>query len=614
MLLRNIVLLEPIRAYIDALVHPSARSDVLAVSRHRAFIAIRLLVGLIVFATVPVHLAARGAPTLIEALVFAALLSPLLVVAYLSRTGNFERAHVLSAGVMTAIVSLVAAATGGIVSFVMPWLAVIPFEATLSTSRRVVLTTIGFAVSAALLLWGFGVAGLLPQPGYPIGSITHLAGVLSAALYAGAIAVGASALARGSERVKLITDSRYHLLAQNITDVITRHSRNGAVTFVSPAAERLVGVPAAALMVHGLFERVHVADRPAFLTALTDAARGRAASVAYRLRRGPLAADGEAEAAPHFIWVETRCRMLDRGKGMDAGAGEVVAVTRDITRNKEDALELERAHAEAERANEAKSRFLATVSHELRTPLNAIIGFSEMLTNERAFDLDLARRQDYARVIRESGQHLLAVVNSILDVSRIEAGHFEIDPEPLAIGPLAESCYEMMLLRAEQTGVSLDLDIVPDLPEVVADKIAVRQVLINLISNAVKFTPSGGSVKISVRAAGPDLLLSVTDTGIGISEADLAQVGNPFFQAASAYDRPYEGTGLGLSVVKGLIDLHGGSFEIKSRIGEGTRVLVRLPREGATRRRERKPGVVERLPQRPAGEGEEEGVKVKRSA
>ena len=614
MLLRNIVLLEPIRAYIDALVHPSARSDVLAVSRHRAFIAIRLLVGLIVFATVPVHLAARGAPTLIEALVFAALLSPLLVVAYLSRTGNFERAHVLSAGVMTAIVSLVAAATGGIVSFVMPWLAVIPFEATLSTSRRVVLTTIGFAVSAALLLWGFGVAGLLPQPGYPIGSITHLAGVLSAALYAGAIAVGASALARGSERVKLITDSRYHLLAQNMTDVITRHSRNGAVTFVSPAAERLVGVPAAALMVHGLFERVHVADRPAFLTALTDAARGCAASVAYRLRRGPLAADGEAEAVPHFIWVETRCRMLDRGKGMDAGAGEVVAVTRDITRNKEDALELERAHAEAERANEAKSRFLATVSHELRTPLNAIIGFSEMLTNERAFDLDLARRQDYARVIRESGQHLLAVVNSILDVSRIEAGHFEIDPEPLAIGPLAESCYEMMLLRAEQTGVSLDLDIVPDLPEVVADKIAVRQVLINLISNAVKFTPSGGSVKISVRAAGPDLLLSVTDTGIGISEADLAQVGNPFFQAASAYDRPYEGTGLGLSVVKGLIDLHGGSFEIKSRIGEGTRVLVRLPREGATRRRERKPGVVERLPQRPAGEGEEEGVKVKRSA
>ncbi|MCC6946892.1 MAG: PAS domain-containing sensor histidine kinase [Bradyrhizobiaceae bacterium] len=605
------VLLEPIRAYVDALVHPSARSDALAVSRHRAFIAIRLLAGLIVFAAVPVHLAFLGAPALIETLVFAGLLSPLLVVAYLSRTGDFERAHLLSAGLMTAVVALVAAATGGVGSFAMPWLAVIPFEATLSTSRRVVLTTIAFAVSAALTLWGLSAAGLLPQPGHVENTFAYLAGALSAALYAGAIAVGASALARGSERVKLITDSRYHLLAQNMTDVITRHARNGAVTFISPAAERLVGVPAATLLAHGLFERVHVADRPAFLTAITDAARGHAASVAYRLRRGPLATEGEQDAAPHFIWVETRCRLLDRGRTVDGRAGEVVAVTRDITRNKEDALELERAHAEAERANEAKSRFLATVSHELRTPLNAIIGFSEMLTNEGEFRLDPARRQDYARMIRDSGQHLLAVVNSILDVSRIESGRFEINPEPLAIGPLAESCYEMMLLRAEQSGVSLDLDIVSDLPEIVADKIAVRQVLINLISNAVKFTPRGGSVRISVRVAGSGLLLSVADTGIGISETDLAQVGNPFFQAASAYDRPYEGTGLGLSVVKGLIDLHGGSFEIRSRLGEGTRVLVRLPRECTASRPEPKPDVVERLPQRAAADKNE---KVKRSA
>jgi cell cycle sensor histidine kinase DivJ len=609
--LRSIVLLEPVRTYIEALVHPSARSDALTASRHRAFIAVRLLGGLIVLAAIPLYLALRGAPTVLEAVLFAWLVAPLLIVGYLSRTGDFERAHLLSAGMLTGFISVLAGATGGVASFATPWLAVIPFESALSASRRVVLTTIAFALAAVFALWGLGAAHLLPP--YQAGTaFVHLSGVLSAALYAGAVAIGASALARGSDRVKRITESRYHLLAQNMTDVITRHSRNGAVTFISPAAERLVGVPSAVLLGHGLFEHVHVADRPAFLTAITEAARGRAAAVEYRLRRGPLASHGGGSAEAAFIWVETRCRALGNGRrGSDARPGEVVAVTRDITRNKEDAIELERAHANAERANEAKSRFLATVSHELRTPLNAIIGFSEMLANEQAFELDPVRRQDYARVIHESGQHLLAVVNSILDVSRIEAGHFEIRPEPFAVGALVESCYEMMLLRAEQAGIDLDIEIAPDLPAIVADRIAIRQVLINLISNAVKFTPRGGSVKIAVHLAGSDFLFTVVDTGIGISETDLAQVGSPFFQAANSYDRPYEGTGLGLSVVKGLIGLHGGKLEIKSRLGEGTRVLVRIPREHPARNQEAGAELVERLPARSA---EDDVEKVKRSA
>lgn len=597
--------------------HPSARSDALMASRHRTFIAVRLLGGLIVLAAIPVLLALRGAPSPIETMIFAWLIAPLLVVAYLSRTGNFERAHLLSAGLLTGLVALVAAATGGIASFAAPWFAVVPFEAALSAVRRVVLATIALAVGAVLLLWSAGAAGLIPaSSGTADLSYGYLLGTLSAVFYAGAIALGASSLARHGDRVKLLGDARYRLLAQNMTDVITRHSKNGAVTFVSPAAERLAGVPAASLMGHGLFDHVHVADRPAFLTALTDAARGKSVAVEYRLRRGPLQTESETQDEPSFIWVETRCRALDYGRKVSAGEpGDVVAITRDISRNKLDAIELERARAEAERANEAKSRFLATVSHELRTPLNAIIGFSEMLTNEASLGLDAERRQDYARVIRDSGQHLLAVVNSILDVSRIESGHFEIRPEPFAVAPLVESCYEMMLLRAEQAGVSLDVDIAPDLPEIVADRIALRQVLINLISNAVKFTPRGGSVNVSVRAAGADFLIAIADTGIGIAESDLAQVGNPFFQAASSYDRPYEGTGLGLSVVKGLIELHGGTFEIKSKVGKGTRVSVRLPRAAQPAAIERKKAVVERLaPHAPSGEIEGEIEKVKRRA
>jgi cell cycle sensor histidine kinase DivJ len=326
-------------------------------------------------------------------------------------------------------------------------------------------------------------------------------------------------------------------------------------------------------MGHNLFERVHVADRPNFLAALIEASRGHTTSVEYRLRHGALNASGYG-SRDAFIWVESRCHALESAPD----SGEVVAVTRDVSRRKLDAEALEAARREAERANDAKSRFLATVSHELRTPLNAIIGFSEMLTNHTPNGLDAERRADYARVIRDSGQHLLAVVNGILDVSRIEAGQFELNPETFAVGPLVESCYEMMLLRAEQAGLRFDVELARDLPEAVADPLAVRQVLINLLANAIKFTPRGGTVSLAVKVSGSGLLLSVSDTGIGIADADLAQVGQPFFQARSSYDRPYEGTGLGLSVVKGLVEMHGGSLEITSRVGEGTRALVRLPR------------------------------------
>ncbi|MEX2129776.1 MAG: PAS domain-containing sensor histidine kinase [Xanthobacteraceae bacterium] len=608
--MRSFVQLDPVKAYIEALVHPSARSDALTAARHRSFIAVRLLGGLTVLAAIPIYFAVRGAPAPLEALIFAWLISPLVVVCYLSRIGDLERAHLLSACLLGGLIAILAGATGGVASFAAPWLAVLPLEAVLSASRRVILATIALAIALMLGLWALGAGGMLPQPARFDASSAYLFGALSAALYAGAIALGVGALATSGERVKLLGEARYHLLAQNMTDVITRHSRNGAVTFISPAAERLVGVSAATLTGHGLYEHVHVADRPAFLTALVDAARGHDASVEYRLRQGPLTSDNRR--APVFVWVETRCRALESGRNLSSGeAGEVVAVTRDISRNKLDAEALEAARAEAERANEAKSRFLATVSHELRTPLNAIIGFSDILTNEASVGLDDARRTDYARVIRDSGQHLLAVVNGILDISRIEAGAFELNLAPFAIGPLFESCYEMMILRAQQSGVRFDIELAPDLPEIVADRLALRQVLINLVSNAIKFTPRGGGVDLSARLVGPELLLSVADTGIGITESDLAQVGRPFFQARSSYDRPYEGTGLGLSVVKGLVELHGGQIEIKSRLGEGTRVLVRLPRACVPAAPAPKPFVVGNPVPRLVGS---EFEKVKRSA
>jgi len=216
------------------------------------------------------------------------------------------------------------------------------------------------------------------------------------------------------------------------------------------------------------------------------------------------------------------------------------------------------------------------MSHELRTPLNAIIGFSEMLGNETLV-LEPARKQEYAQLINESGRHLLAVVNGILDVSKMETGNFEITPEPFAPGPAILSCCDLLALKARDAGVEIKTRITLDLPEVLADRRAFNQILINLISNAIKFTPRGGRITVSAQSEGAKLALIVEDTGVGIAEDDLRRVGEAFFQARGSYDRRHDGTGLGLSIVKGLVRLHDGSIDIASRVGNGTRVTVKLP-------------------------------------
>jgi cell cycle sensor histidine kinase DivJ len=271
-----------------------------------------------------------------------------------------------------------------------------------------------------------------------------------------------------------------------------------------------------------------------------------------------------------------RCRPLDQGGDAGSGGAEVVAVIRDVSERKAQEQAMSLARAESDRANEGKSRFLATMSHELRTPLNAIIGFSDMLIND-ALNLSTARRREYAMLINDSGRHLLSVVNGILDMSKMESGAFEITPEPFAPGPVLASCCDLLALKAREAGIELNLRLAGELPEIVADRRALSQVLLNLVSNAIKFTPSGGRVTVSARCEPGQFVIMVEDTGVGIAEDDLPRIGEAFFQARSSYDRRHDGTGLGLSIVKGLVHLHGGATEIRSRLGEGTRVTVRLP-------------------------------------
>jgi cell cycle sensor histidine kinase DivJ len=216
------------------------------------------------------------------------------------------------------------------------------------------------------------------------------------------------------------------------------------------------------------------------------------------------------------------------------------------------------------------------MSHELRTPLNAIIGFSEMLTDQ-TLSLDPARRVEYAKLINESGRHLLSVVNGILDMSKMESGNFEVTLEPFAPGPAISGCCDILALKAHESGVELKMNLPQDLPDIAADRRALNQIMINLISNAIKFSERGGAVTVGAARDGSNLLVTVADTGVGIGEDDLPRLGEAFFQARASYDRRHDGTGLGLSIVKGLVQLHGGKMAISSRLGEGTCVSVSLP-------------------------------------
>jgi two-component system, cell cycle sensor histidine kinase DivJ len=568
----------PIRDYVATLVHPSVFGDALTAARHRAFIAPRLIGGVAAIASFPLYLIARGTPSGIELLVFAWLLVPILSAYFLSRTGRYESAHVFSSLALTGLVTMVAAATGGIDSFAAIWLVVVPLEASLSASRRVVATASTLALAAAGLLVLLGSVRLLPVPA--VGGQAALAalGIVSAALYATGLALGAEALTRTSFWLLYAEEDRYRLLARTMTDVITRHGGDGAVVFMSPAGEALFGVAVGALHRHGLFERVHVADRPAYLTALGDAAAlAESRSVEFRVRRDRT--DERGTNAPEFIWIEMRCRPLEQAPA-DTGAAdrrEVVAVLRDVSRRKQHEQAIEEARTEAERANASKTRFLATMSHELRTPLNAIIGFSEMLMKEQVLVLDPKRRGEYAGLIRDSGHHLLSVVNGILDMSKIETGNFEITAEPFAPAQVVASCSELMALPAREAGIRIEKSVGDDLPEMIADRRALNQILLNLLSNAIRFSDRGGKVVVGARAEAGTIIFTVNDDGIGMSEEDLAQVGQPYFQARGSYDRRRGGTGLGLSIVKGLVQLHGGQLSIRSRIGEGTHITVRLP-------------------------------------
>src|SRR6476646_6498480 len=232
----------------------------------------------------------------------------------------------------------------------------------------------------------------------------------------------------------------------------------------------------------------------------------------------------------------------------------------------------------AEEANKAKSKFLANMSHELRTPLNAIIGFSEIMESGMFGPLGAEKYHEYCSDIRGSGQYLLEVINDILDMSKIEAGRIGLTYETVELGDILHEAMRVVSARAEDKALQVTARISPQL-KLRADRRALKQVALNLLSNAIKFTPTGGRIMVRGRATSHCIILSIADTGIGIARDALARLGRPFEQVESQLTKSHQGSGLGLAISKSLVELHGGRMRIRSSLGKGTIVMVRLPLE-----------------------------------
>jgi cell cycle sensor histidine kinase DivJ len=497
-----------------------------------------------------------------------------LVTLMLLQKGQFERAafgQVYATLIIGLVLTLV---DPQVVDFGLAIALLAPVQASLlsrSPAKKrawvLLLTVVAIGCLGHLQLVGW------PEPNQPLYPIISAAAFVVTAMIVAYSAGQVNAAFAVYERGQV---NAYKHLVENVQDAVMRFGADGTVLFTSKSAEKLFGCHRYELSGSGLIDRIHVLDRPVYMTAFSEAnhaAAGRVVEV--RMRRD----DPEQPArVPEFIWVEVSLTpVLDAE--LKEQRHEVVALLRNVTDRHAVELEMREARRAAEDASNAKSRFLATIGHELRTPLNAIVGFSEMMTSGVVGDLSPAHRE-YANIIHQSGHHLLDVVKMLLDMSRLEAGKFELQTEAFEPSELVEPCFQMVEALAQERKVQLVADLPRLLPQMVGDERAIRQIVINLLSNAIKFSNETGVVTLSMKRQGSQLNISVADRGIGMDREAVSRIGEPFFQAQDGLARRYEGTGLGLSIVKGLVDLHDGVLKAISSPGEGTTITVLLPLNG----------------------------------
>lgn len=535
----------------------------------RRFATLQSLKAVVGLALCTAFVALSGQPDPIEAVGLSGLMLPAVLALMAFGRIPLEALELTALGVFAALIAYLSAVTGGLSSPFVVWFALVPAEATLAADRPNLLRATVAALAALAVLAAFAVADLLPASHLPPHQQAIWGLVVGIAVLQGAlIAAVAQGRQRAAQKYAAEGAAMYRFLSDNAMDLITRHGADGRILYANPASSVLIGRPPQDLKGLPFAALSHPDDVKALNAALMEASYfGRPASAEIRLKR----------ADDSYVWTEMCCRPAPAGESEG-----IVAVTRDLTHRKAYERELIAARDLAEEASRAKSRFLANMSHELRTPLNAVIGFSEVMTHEMFGPLGVPRYHEYARLINESGSHLLELINDLLDMSKIEAGKFEIAEEVFDFAETAEAALRFVKFAAERARVALGLDLAADARQIFADRRAIKQILVNLLTNGIKFTPAGGAVRLAVRRNGDGIDIAVSDSGVGIAPEDVARLGQPFEQVEGGQAR--QGTGLGLALVKAFANLHGGGMTLESELGEGTTVRVSLPHAGVESR------------------------------
>ncbi len=366
------------------------------------------------------------------------------------------------------------------------------------------------------------------------------------------------------------SEAKYRLIAEQASDIIHHISPDAHILYVSPSVESVLGYPIEEVDHFSKFmSNIHPEDMKRLVVGFEVFMREREMlRMDYRFKHR----DG------HYLWLETTMRAVRDEEG---SLKEIISMSRDMSERKKHELQLMEARERAEAANRTKSRFLANMSHELRTPLNAIIGFSDMLKLEMFGKLGNPRYVEYAQLINQSGGLLLDLISDILDMSKIEAGKYDLHREMIDVNDVVAQAVKLVAGRADAGGLTLTTEIsdaAAALP-VYADSRALTQILLNLLSNAVKFTPTGGAVQISAQAISCGIRFVVSDTGRGIAKSDIPRLTHAFEQVSNDAELSKQGTGLGLALVRSLAELHGGKIKIESELDQGTSVSVDIPVE-----------------------------------
>ncbi len=443
-----------------------------------------------------------------------------------------------------------------------------------------VLVKIGAVLIAMATIWGGGFA--LFAFGGPLAPLFGPSVALAAAisLSAGHIAQLYKQKKQFAEAMVQRRNQSIQKMVENSFDGIVVTSSEGAILSTNGSADRILGWNEGEAVGLPIGEYVPGIEAAAARFLELDLSQREGGSLAVEpLEMDCTRRDGTAFAMEVIVYT---ARISFEKSAVVTVGGERVSYIysfRDVTARREEKEARERALREAETASRAKTEFLANMSHELRTPLNAIIGFSELMKMQPFGPLGSPQYLDYIVDIHNSGSHLIEVVNDILDMSKIEAGELKPNEAVFAFDRVIDSATRMVADRAYKSEVVIEQDIAPNLPCLLADERMIKQILLNLLSNAVKFTPAEGRVMLSARADATGFTFSVSDTGIGIPADKLDIVMLPFGQADMTLHREYEGTGLGLPLVKGMTELHGGTFELASVEGEGTTATVWLPQD-----------------------------------